>query len=117
MRNHTRDWAALTVRTGYALRRRRLTGARVLVVRTAPSSILLLLVCLGGCSSLNKKNNPGPPASPGSDVPPAAFPTSNDPILSGATAQRAGQAVIAGRVLDEYGRPAGNSHIRLVAMA
>src|SRR5262249_9800005 len=71
---------------------------------------------LAGCNSLGKKDGaaPTPPAAAPGGAPPAKFPTGGgDPILNSTSASTPGQAVIAGRVLDEYDPPAAHSLIQL----
>lgn len=88
-------------------------------------SCLLLLspaLALSGCSAF-KGNKDASPAAPDPKSGPARFPTSTDPIVGGPTTPGttttvgSSQAVIAGRVLDEFGRPAGNTFVRLVAVS
>jgi len=85
-------------------------------------ALSLTLIGLAGCTSL--KLNKGAPTAPGptGGSSPAKFPS--DPIIGApppapavaAVPAGGSQAVIAGRVLDEYGRPANNSYVRLTAV-
>lgn len=74
---------------------------------------------LAGCSlfSSKKGGSSGTPPASGPGAPPAKFPTTSDPLLSSTSASTPGKSVIAGRVLDEFGRIAPNSHVRLVAVS
>lgn len=88
-------------------------------MRIAPWICLLCYLAVGmtGCSSFGKKNNtpPAPGVGPGGNAPPK-FPTNNDPILNSTSSSAPGQAIIAGQVVDEYGRPAPNAYVRVIAV-
>src|SRR5262245_4236933 len=93
-------------------------GKRAWLVHARKIALILLLVALAGCSSTSKKKSdplvPGAPPAPGPTSGPAKFPSGGDPLVS-TSPTRSGQA-IAGRVLDEYGRLAPNSFVRVVAV-
>ncbi len=80
---------------------------------------LAFLLAIPGCAAFNKKSGdpkaPGP--SPGNGPLPAKFPGSSDPLLNGGSAaQGYGGAVLAGRVIDNFSNPPGNTSIRLVSV-
>jgi len=88
-------------------------------VRVAAWICFLCLFAAGltGCSSFNKKNgSTAPPAGGPGGVAPPKFPSTTDPILNTTSGAHSGHTIIAGRVLDEYGRPAANTYVRLVAV-
>ncbi len=97
---------------------------RRLVLRIA-SSALLLALCIGvsGCSLFNKRQNNEKPAE-GAGAPPPKFPTSAAAPTPAPTANAAANpavtnpanqgAILAGRVIDGFSRPPGNTSIRWV---
>lgn len=91
-------------------------------MRCLAGVVILVVGCLllPGCALFGKKSgDKQAPASGsgGGGTPPAKFPGNTDPLLNGGSAaQGKSDAVLAGRVIDNFSKPPSNTSIRLVSV-